>query len=64
MATVTTADACQLCDWLVQPALTLADVGFVEDTPRPPKLPDVVAPSPRIAGWAGFSDSSRAPPVA
>lgn len=62
-ATVTAADDCQLCDWLVQPALALADVCFAEDMSRLPKPLNAVAPSPRIAGWTGFSDSLRAPPV-
>jgi hypothetical protein len=62
--TVTTADACQLCDWMAQPALSLAEACFVEGRPRLPELLSVVAPSSRIAGWTGFSDSSRAPPAA
>ena len=60
---ITAADGCQLCDWLAQPALTLADVCFVEDVFRLPGLLNAVSTSPRIAGWAGFSGDSRAPPL-
>ena len=62
-AVVIANDACLLCDWLVQPSLLLAESCFVEEAIQLPALRNAVALFPRIAGWVGFSDSSRAPPA-